>query len=85
MKNEEAKKYIQTYYMKTNVYYHIWAPTNTDMWKIMVDEQIKRLYRSGLPEIANVKCAINGLQILFLYMIGLISLMCRIVIMNMKV
>ena len=48
--------------MKTNVYYHIWAPANTDMWKLMVDEQIKRLYRSGLPEIANVKCAINGPQ-----------------------
>ena len=26
MTNEEAAKYIQTYYMKTNVYYHIWAP-----------------------------------------------------------
>ena len=37
-------------------------PANTDMWKLMVDEQIKRLYRSGLPEIANVKCAINGPQ-----------------------
>jgi len=28
----------------------------------MVDEQIKRLYRSGLSEIANIKCAINGKQ-----------------------
>ena len=48
--------------MKVNVYYHIWAPANTDMWKIMVDEQIKRLYRSGLTKIATVKCAINGPQ-----------------------
>ena len=32
------------------------------MWKLMVDEQIKRLYRSGLPEVATVKCAINGPQ-----------------------
>ena len=62
MTNEEAAKYIQTYYMKTNVYYHIWAPADTDMWKLMVDEQIKRLYRSGLPEVATVKCAINGPQ-----------------------
>ena len=48
--------------MKVNVYYHILAPANTDMWKIMVDEQIKRLYRSGLTKIATVKCAINGPQ-----------------------
>jgi len=48
--------------MKTTVYYHIWSPADTDLWKIMVDEQIKRLYRSGLPEVATVKCAINGPQ-----------------------
>ena len=48
--------------MRTTVYYHIWSPPDTDLWKIMVDEQIKRLYRSGLPEIATVKCAINGPQ-----------------------
>ena len=48
--------------MKTTVYYHIWSPADTDLWKIMVDDQIKRLYRSGLPEVATVKCAINGPQ-----------------------
>ena len=48
--------------MKTNVYYHIWSPADTDLWKIIVDEQIKRLYRSGLPEVSTVKCAINGPQ-----------------------
>ena len=48
--------------MRTTVYYHIWSPADTDLWKIMVDEQIKRLYRSKLPEIATVKCAINGPQ-----------------------
>jgi len=48
--------------MRVNVYYHIWSPADTDLWKIMVDEQIKRLYRSGLTEVATVKCAINGPQ-----------------------
>ena len=48
--------------MKAAVYYHVWTPPDSDLWKIMVDDQIKRLYVSGLPEIATVKCAINGAQ-----------------------
>ena len=48
--------------MKTTVYYHIWTPADTDLWKIMVDDQIKRLYVSGLPEVATIKCTINGAQ-----------------------
>ena len=48
--------------MKTTVYYHVWAPADTDLWKIMVDDQIKRLYAAGLPQVATVKCAINGPQ-----------------------
>ena len=48
--------------MKTRVYYHIWTPADTDLWKIMVDDQIKRLYVSGLPEVATIKCTINGAQ-----------------------
>ena len=48
--------------MKTNVYYHIWTPDDSDLWKIMVDDQIKRLYASGLPKVATVKCTINGVQ-----------------------
>ena len=48
--------------MRVNIYYHIWSPADTDLWKIMVDEQIKRLYRSGLTKVATVKCAINGSQ-----------------------
>ena len=43
-----------------SVYYHIWSPANTDLWRLMVDEQLKRIYRSGLPEKANIKCGING-------------------------
>ena len=48
--------------MKTTVYYHIWTPGDSDLWKIMVDDQIKRLYVSGLPEVATIKCTINGAQ-----------------------
>ena len=48
--------------MKTNVYYQIWTPDDSDLWKIMVDDQIKRLYASGLPKVATVKCTINGVQ-----------------------
>ena len=48
--------------MKIAVYYHIWTPPDSDLWKIMVDDQIKRLYVSGLPEVATVKCTINGAQ-----------------------
>jgi hypothetical protein len=48
--------------MEFSVYYHIWSPGNTDIWKIIVDEQLKRIYKSGLPEYANINCAINGVQ-----------------------
>jgi len=47
---------------KIIVYYHIWSPPDTDIWKIVVDEQIKRLYSSGIPEIATIKCSIHGVQ-----------------------
>lgn len=45
-----------------SVYYHIWSPGKTDLWKLMVDEQLKRIYRSGLAEHATIYCAINGEQ-----------------------
>ena len=45
-----------------SVYYHIWSPGGTDLWKLMVDEQLKRIYRNGLTESASIYCAINGPQ-----------------------
>jgi len=48
--------------MTINVYYHIWAPADTDLWRLVVDEQLKRLYKSGLVQKATVQCAINGAQ-----------------------
>jgi hypothetical protein len=48
--------------MRPTVYYHIWAPEGGGLWKLMVDEQLKRLYRSGLSSHATVKCAIGGAQ-----------------------
>ena len=48
--------------MKYAVYYHIWSPVQTDLWKIMVDEQLKRLYKSNIQDYAVINCAINGSQ-----------------------
>ena len=45
-----------------SIYYHIWSPPNTDLWKLMVDEQLKRIYRSGILDKARFYCAINGKQ-----------------------
>jgi hypothetical protein len=45
-----------------SVYYHIWSPGDSDLWKLMVDEQLKRIYRSDLPKNASIYCAINGPQ-----------------------
>ncbi len=45
-----------------SIYYHIWSPPNTDLWKLMVDEQLKRVYRSGILDQARFYCAINGKQ-----------------------
>ena len=44
------------------VFYHIWCPAGTDMWRLLVDEQVKRLQRSGLPCNADVFCCITGPQ-----------------------
>jgi len=45
---------------KLSVFYHIWSPADTDLWKFLVDEQIKRLYRSMLHLHADIYCAISG-------------------------
>lgn len=42
------------------VYYHIWSPADTDIWKLMVDEQIKKLHESKIINRANLYCCING-------------------------
>ena len=47
---------------KLSLYYHIWSPSGSDLWKLMVDEQLKRIYRSNLTEKASIYCAINGPQ-----------------------
>jgi len=41
--------------MTINVYYHIWAPADTDLWRLVVDDQLKRLYKSGLVQKATVQ------------------------------
>ena len=44
------------------VFYHIWSPPRTDIWKILVDEQLKLIERCGLHERADVACCISGPQ-----------------------
>jgi hypothetical protein len=48
--------------MTIGVYYHVWSPIGTDVWRLLVDEQLKRLYMSGLPSQAIVNCLVNGPQ-----------------------
>lgn len=45
---------------KYSLYYHIWSPPNSDVWKLFVDEQIKRIYKSGIVNYADIHCGING-------------------------
>lgn len=47
---------------KLSLYYHIWSPDGTDMWKLMVDEQLKRIYRNGILDEVKVYCGIIGSQ-----------------------
>jgi len=47
---------------KLSVYYHIWSPDGTDLWRFLVDEQLKRICRSQLPENATVHGVITGPQ-----------------------
>jgi len=44
------------------VFYHIWSPPHTDIWKMLVDEQLKLLQRCGLHEHADIACCISGSQ-----------------------
>jgi hypothetical protein len=44
------------------LFYHIWCPAGTDIWRILVDEQIKRIDRSGLRSRAGIHCCISGPQ-----------------------
>ena len=45
---------------KHALYYHIWSPQNSDIWKLFLDEQIKKIYRSGIIKYADIYCGING-------------------------
>ncbi len=44
------------------LYYHIWSPPNSTLWRLLVDEQIKRMMRSGVVYNADVFCCITGPQ-----------------------
>lgn len=42
------------------VFYHIWNPAGGTIWQFLVDEQIKRLFLSGLPNQARIRCSITA-------------------------
>ena len=42
------------------VFYHIWSPQDSQLWRLMVDEQLRRIEASGLPWHADVFCCISG-------------------------
>ena len=44
------------------LFYHVWCPENLLVTRMMVDEQLKRIARAGLPEAADIFCCINGVN-----------------------
>lgn len=46
--------------MNVSIYYHIWACPDVNLCKLMVDEQLKKIYRSGILDKATFYCCING-------------------------
>ncbi len=46
--------------MQLNVYYHIWAPLDDYMVRLLIDEQIKRLQLHSLTNQANVNIVVVG-------------------------
>jgi hypothetical protein len=44
------------------VFYHIWSPAETDVWRLLVDEQLKKIESVGLHRQAKVACCIAGPQ-----------------------
>ena len=42
------------------IFYHVWSPGDFNLSRLLVDEQIKRIYRSGLPSVADVFCCISS-------------------------
>jgi len=45
-----------------SIYYHIWSPPNSDLWRFLIDEQLKRIYRSDILNKAQFYCGISGSQ-----------------------
>ena len=48
--------------MNNRIYYHIWAQDSSESWVLLVDEQLKRIWRSGCLSTCDVKCVITGDQ-----------------------
>jgi hypothetical protein len=44
------------------LFYHIWSPGGSDIWRLLVDEQIKRIVKSGIHHNADVFCCVTGPQ-----------------------
>ena len=44
------------------LYYHVWSPGSSDIWRLLIDEQIKRMTKSALQFNVDVYCCISGPQ-----------------------
>jgi hypothetical protein len=44
------------------IFYHLWAPPTGDLWRLILDEQVKRMKRASLPNNADLYCCIAGQQ-----------------------
>lgn len=42
------------------LFYHIWAPEGPHPWPLLVDEQLRRIFHSGLADHADIFCCISG-------------------------
>ena len=40
------------------IYYHVWSPPSSPVWRFLVDEQLKHIARSGVMTFADVRCSI---------------------------
>jgi hypothetical protein len=42
------------------LFYHVWSPADSTVCRFVVDEQLKRIFRSGLPNAADIICYVSG-------------------------
>jgi hypothetical protein len=44
------------------LFYHVWSPPHTQLWRFLVDEQLKRIARNGIHNVCDIYCCAAGEQ-----------------------